>query len=373
MRNNSFIFGAISSLLIIAFFFITNYLTSWSHPWFIYPTFAVIWWPLSLYFAGNKNFKAFSVAGSILISVFFILVNVITSPGYFWCIYPIFAVLWWPLSMILRGAKQYKFYSIIMSILTIGFFLIVNLISSSNTIWFFYPSFTVILWPLSIYFAREKYIKLYSVIMSLIFAGFLIMINYIYAPNDIWWTYTVFYFIWWPIVMLLGDKAKTTAFAMISALVIIAYYISQYIILTPGEHPWYLYIILPVMWWPVTTYFKRVRHTRMFLSASMFVCVLYYSILNYILCPGYLWVIYLFYAVSWVVMDMYFTRRERYFAYSLWASGVTIIFFALVNYLNTPNHIWAVYPSFAIVWWPLSYYFFKVKGKEIARVGGKGG
>jgi len=72
-------------------------------------------------------------------------------------------------------------------------------------------------------------------------------------------------------------------------------------------------------------------------------------------------------------MDMYFTRRERCFAYSLWASGVTIIFFALVNYLNTPNHIWAVYPSFAIVWWPLSYYFFKVKGKEIARVGGKGG
>ena len=360
MKNNSFVFGSISSLLIITFLFITNYRTSWGHPWFIYPTFAVIWWPLSTYFAGNKNFKMFSISGCTLISVFFILVNIITSPGYLWYIYPIFAALWWPLSMILCGAKRYKLYSIVMSMLTIVFFSIVNLISSPNTLWFIYPSLAVVLWPLSMYFAKEKYIKLYSIIISLVFAAFLILINYIYTPNEIWWTYTVFYLIWWPIVMLLGSKAKTTTFAIIAALAIIAYYIAQYLIHTPGEHPWYLYIILPILLWPYSTYFKKVLHTKIFLLVSMFLFVLYYSILNFVLFPGYPWVIYLIYAVSWAVMGMYFASRKRFFAFSVCASLVTIIFFIFVNYLSTPNHIWAVYPSFVIVWWPLSYYFFKV-------------
>jgi hypothetical protein len=368
MKNKAFIIGAMSSVLIISFLFIINYITSWGHPWFIYPTFAVIWWPLSAYFAENRNFKAFSAAGFILISVFFIWVNLVTSPGYLWCIYPIYAALWWPLSMALwgGGAKRYKLYSIVMSALTILFFFTINLISSPDTIWFFYPSIAITLWPLSIYFATKKYIKLYSVIVTLLITVSLFLINNYYTPETLWWTSTLFYLAWWPIVMLLGNRAKTTAFSIAAALVIIAYFIAQYLIETPGAHPWYLYIILPVLWWPVSTYFKDILHTKKFLLVTMFVFVLYYSILNIVLSPGYLWVIFLIYALSFPVMSIYFSSRKQYFAFSLCAAFTTILFFALVNYMNTPNHIWAVYPSFAILWWPLSYYFFKVKKTQIA-------
>jgi len=75
-------------------------------------------------------------------------------------------------------------------------------------------------------------------------------------------------------------------------------------------------------------------------------------------------------SVAWAVIGDYFGSRKKYFALSIWGAGITIIFFAYINYMNTPNVIWAVYPVFAILWWPLSLYFFKVrkrlsKGDEV--------
>ncbi|MBC1493092.1 permease prefix domain 1-containing protein [Listeria booriae] len=40
-----------------------------------------------------------SIWGSALLIILFIVVNVMYSPDVLWCIFPIFAVLWWPLSM----------------------------------------------------------------------------------------------------------------------------------------------------------------------------------------------------------------------------------------------------------------------------------
>ena len=67
-------------------------------------------------------------------------------------------------------------------------------------------------------------------------------------------------------------------------------------------------------------------------------------------------------------MGIYFGKRRRFFAFSVTAAIVTIAFFSFVNYMTSPGHIWAIYPSFAIVWWPLSLYFFKVRkqnGKQV--------
>ncbi|MBC1778589.1 permease prefix domain 1-containing protein [Listeria booriae] len=41
----------------------------------------------------------FSIWGSALLIILFIVVNLMYSPDVLWCIFPIFAVLWWPLSM----------------------------------------------------------------------------------------------------------------------------------------------------------------------------------------------------------------------------------------------------------------------------------
>lgn len=43
--------------------------------------------------------------------------------------------------------------------------------------------------------------------------------------------------------------------------------------------------------------------------------------------------------------------------FSIWGSGLIIAFFVFINLYYTPNTIWAIYPIFAILWWPLSMYF----------------
>ncbi len=47
---NNMWFSIWGALLIIAFLFFINYTTSWGYPWFIYPTFGVLWWPLASFF-----------------------------------------------------------------------------------------------------------------------------------------------------------------------------------------------------------------------------------------------------------------------------------------------------------------------------------
>lgn len=43
---------------------------------------------------------AYSVIGSILIILLVLFINFYYSPTVIWCVYPIFAVLWWPLTML---------------------------------------------------------------------------------------------------------------------------------------------------------------------------------------------------------------------------------------------------------------------------------
>jgi hypothetical protein len=78
------------------------------YPWAIYPAFAVIWWPLALYYVRKKQYYSFSISASSLMIAFFITVNVVSSPDTIWAIYPIFAVLWWPLSMYYFQVKRIK-------------------------------------------------------------------------------------------------------------------------------------------------------------------------------------------------------------------------------------------------------------------------
>ncbi|MFD2679178.1 permease prefix domain 1-containing protein [Bacillus seohaeanensis] len=43
--------------------------------------------------------------------------------------------------------------------------------------------------------------------------------------------------------------------------------------------------------------------------------------------------------------------------YSLWGSLLIISLFIFINFYYTPQIIWFVYPTFAVLWWPLTMYF----------------
>jgi len=50
-------------------------------------------------------------------------------------------------------------------------------------------------------------------------------------------------------------------------------------------------------------------------------------------------------------------------AYSLCGSGLLIVLFLFINFYYTPNTIWFVYPTFGLLWWPLSMYFYWQRNK----------
>lgn len=53
----------------------------------------------------NKNYSlalGYSIWGSILIIALVVFINMYYTPRIIWFVYPVFAVLWWPLSMLFR-------------------------------------------------------------------------------------------------------------------------------------------------------------------------------------------------------------------------------------------------------------------------------
>lgn len=47
----------------------------------------------------------YSVVGSLLIIGLVLFINLYITPGFLWCIFPIFGVLWWPLTMFFRWIR----------------------------------------------------------------------------------------------------------------------------------------------------------------------------------------------------------------------------------------------------------------------------
>ncbi|AXI07895.1 hypothetical protein CUC15_02390 [Oceanobacillus zhaokaii] len=43
--------------------------------------------------------------------------------------------------------------------------------------------------------------------------------------------------------------------------------------------------------------------------------------------------------------------------FSIWGSAIIIALFVFINFYYTPDVIWFVYPTFAVLWWPLAMYF----------------
>jgi len=102
----SFRFALFSAATGILYYGILNILLSPVYVWFIYPAFALLWWPLAIYYAKTRKPVLFAVLGCLITIAFLVGINLITSPDVVWSVFPIFVLLWWPLSMIFIKKKR---------------------------------------------------------------------------------------------------------------------------------------------------------------------------------------------------------------------------------------------------------------------------
>lgn len=307
-RYNALVFSIVGSLLLIFLFVFINYSTACRFPWFIYPAFALLWWPLSLFCIERHAMKTFSLIGSLTIIAILFLTNYLTSWKYLWFIYPSFAVIWWPLAMFFQK-KYSRTLSVIGSLSIIVFSIAANYFTSPSYIWFYYPSFAVIWWPLSVFFAHPRAAKIYSVFGALSLLALFKIDSMINSPTCPWALFTVFPVLLWPICVFLGKRARSLSAALILCAMGIGYYITLNLLVFQG-FPWAIFPAYCLLWWPIAAASKGRGHAMLF---------------------------------------------------SLLGSVLSAAVFIILNLITTPHIIWAVYPIFLIVWWPLSIYYFVYK------------
>ncbi|MEI6579194.1 MAG: hypothetical protein WCN92_06980 [Eubacteriales bacterium] len=155
-------------------------------------------------------------------------------------------------------------------------------------------------------------------------------------------------------------KNTKFSFALAGSALITAFLITVNIMFSP-DFLWVVFVILPVMWWPLTMLRGKRAASFKFAMISFVAVIIYYGLLNLLFLPGHLWIVYIAYAISWWPMTLFFVGRKQPFAYSVSGALISIAFFMIVNFITTPHIIWFVFPAFIILWWPLSIYFFVFK------------
>ncbi|MFD1851653.1 hypothetical protein [Oceanobacillus bengalensis] len=196
-------------------------------------------------------------------------------------------------------------------VLTILFLIVVNFLTSEEYLWFIYPTVLLLLLPLGLYSTFEKKHILFSIVASFILLVFLVMENYTKTPG----------------------------------------------------YPWVLYAAAPIVLWPIISILGK-RNKNMFVASTIsMLFILYYTTLNIYLAPTYPWAIFPAFAILWWPLCLYHIKKKTYFTFSLNAALFISLFFISVNAFFSPNAIWAVYPIFVVLWWPLSMYYFYYRRK----------
>lgn len=199
---------------------------------------------------------------------------------------------------------------------------------------------------------------------SLMTILFLYAVNRLTSPEYLWFLYPTFLLLLWPITMLLLTRGKHKLYAVICSLMIIALLIVNNFYFSDTSHPWFLYPAFLILWWPITLFAGKRAKTLTFSIIASVSTILYYSLLNFALSPEYPWAIYPAFLVLWWPVSLYFARKKNYLGLSFAGSSLTTLFFVAVNVISTPDYIWAVYPIFLIFWWPLSMYYYSEHKKE---------
>ena len=382
-----------------------NLLTSPGYLWCIYPAFGVLWWPLSAYYKGRRQPLAYSLWGTALIAALLILTYLISSPGaHPWFLYPVLAVLWWPLSVYCsrKGARAFSVMGAALILLTL---LTVNLVTSPGFLWCVYPAFFTLWWPLSVLLGKKAGTVGFAAASAAAAFAFTVLMHRIHSPQAMpWYLFTLMPFLWWPLsmvlrprvdgvrLMLLGlvvfaayytaltavlyaprtllapcvlagaawavyamglsKRRDHAGFAAVHALLLGGYCVFMHHVFTPAAHPWFWYAFFPLALWVYAAVLKRRAYAPKAALAAAAVFLAYYGALNLLLSPAVPWVLFLTAPAAAAVIGASYRGRALPLALYITAAGV--LYFAVINWAFTPHALWAVYPAFALLWWPLS-------------------
>jgi hypothetical protein len=105
-------FSVWGAALITALMMFINFAYSPRTIWFVFPLFGVAWWPMSVYFhwlrskTGRPVSFQYSICGFTLITCLMLFINFSYSPRTIWFVYPVFGLIWWPMAALFSSRRR---------------------------------------------------------------------------------------------------------------------------------------------------------------------------------------------------------------------------------------------------------------------------
>jgi hypothetical protein len=257
-RRSPHIYGAVMGALSIAFFAAVNLIYSPGVFWAFYPAFPLLWWPMTLLFARKRAWRAYSVAASLAVIVFLAGVNLITSRAFLWFVFPALAILWWPLAMAFKGQHKPFGFSLAGAALAIATLLIINLMTSRGFLWFVFPALAILWWPLAMAFKGKHKPFGFSLAGAALAIATLLIINLMTSRAFLWFVFPALAILWWPATVFFAKRKSPFGFSIAGSLLVTALVISVNLITSPG-FLWFVFPVFGVLWWPLGVYFHSAR------------------------------------------------------------------------------------------------------------------
>lgn len=299
--------------LIAASLLLINLLTSATYLWSLIPNTLLLWWPLGVYYSLKKNPVTLSILGTVLNMSFFVGLNLALTPAYPWVVFIIGPMLFWPIGVILGKKASTASFAWLSYLFLLIYYVLINVFIEPRHGFSVYIAYALVWWPMARAKKVEMNPKVFSLVGVLFHIAFMVGMNYFVKPEYFWSIYLIGPLMMWPIAVFLGNKAKSLSFAWMSFLGLGIYYTLINLVYEP-RHPFILYILFALIWWPLGLAFKN---------------------------------------------------HQQAFKFSVQGFLVFVILFMGINWITTPNLLWGLYPLSVLTVWPILAFILEKKARQV--------
>ncbi len=163
---------------------------------------------------------------------------------------------------------------------------------------------------------NEKWMKLpkrfrVSVVYSAMIIFWLVVLNVLTSRYP-WCMYAVFGLLWWPLSAYFVGRRQPLLYALCATALLALFFLFIYLFTSFGAHPWFIYPMLGVFWWPLGVWGAKAGAKK----------------------------------------------------FSVVGAEYVVLMMLMINLLTSPHYWWWIYPTLAVIWWPLGVYLHGLNHKD---------
>lgn len=198
------------------------------------------------------------ISSNLMVLFFLFVLNVLTTPQNLWAVYPGVAMIY-AASFLIKNINRRRLYVTIAAPIIFGMLALQNWLMTPGYWWVLYTAGMIGLWVLNTWADAYMWTKTYTIICTLLLIGFYVGLNIWFEPRFPWSICTTFVFVWWPLSCFFGFKPRI--FSILGSAWLILFLVSLNLVTTPDS----LWSVIPsicILWWPLSVIFAMELRKR---------------------------------------------------------------------------------------------------------------